>query len=51
MQLPALFRLGRDSRIAALSLANFLEAYIKKLSLFTHGWFPDGEGLEEVAAR
>jgi len=50
-RLPALFRLGRDSRIAALSLANFLEAYIKKLSLFTHGWFPDGEGLEEVAAR
>jgi len=51
MQLPALFRLGRDSRIAAAALAGFLEAYIKKLSLFTHGWFPEGEGLEEVAAR
>lgn len=51
MQLPALLRLGRDSRFASLSLASFLEAYIKKLSLFTHGWFPEGEGLEEVAAR
>ena len=33
--LPALIRLGRDSRTAAESLANFLEAYIKKISFFT----------------
>jgi adenosylhomocysteine nucleosidase len=51
IQLPALIRLGRDSRAAAQALANFLEAYIKKLSFFTHGWFPEGEGLAEVAAR
>ncbi len=51
IQLPALIRLGRDSRTAAQALANFLEAYIKKLSFFTHGWFPEGEGLAEVAAR
>ncbi len=51
IQLPALIRLGRDSRTAAQALANFLEAYIKKLSFFTHGWSPEGEGLAEVAAR
>jgi nucleoside phosphorylase len=51
MSIPALYRLGRDSRSAAATLANFLETYIKKLSFFTHGWFPEGEGLEEVAAR
>ena len=51
IQLPALIRLGRDSRTAAQALAHFLEAYIKKLSFFTHGWFPEGEGLAEVAAR
>jgi len=51
LSIPALYRLGRDSRSAAAVLANFLERYIKKLSLFTHGWFPEGEGLEEVAAR
>lgn len=49
--LPALIRLGRDSRTASAALTNFLEAYIKKLSFLTHGWFPAGEGLEEVAAR
>jgi len=51
IQLPALIRLGRDSRTAAQALAHFLEAYIKKLSFFTHGWFPEGEELAEVAAR
>src|SRR5713101_2137935 len=51
IHLPALIRLGRDSRTAAQALAHFLEAYIKKLSFLTHGWFPEGEGLEEVAAR
>jgi adenosylhomocysteine nucleosidase len=51
IQLPALIRLGRDSRTAAQALAHFLEAYIKKLSFLTHGWFPEGEGLAEVAAR
>lgn len=51
IQLPALIRLGRDSRTAAEALAHFLEAYIKKLSFLTHGWFPEGQGLEEVAAR
>lgn len=49
--LPALIRLGRDSRTAAEALAAFLEAYIKKISFFTHGWYPEGENLEEVAAR
>ncbi len=51
IQLPALIRLGRDSRTAAQALTHFLEAYIKKLSFLTHSWFPEGEGLEEVAAR
>src|SRR5712671_5795477 len=51
IQLPALIRLGRDSRTAAQALAHFLEGYIKKLSFLTHGEFPEGEGLAEVAAR
>jgi len=51
VQLPALIRLGRDSRTAAEALAHFLEAYIKKISFLTHGRFPEGENLEEVAAR
>jgi len=51
IHLPALIRLGRDSRTAAEALAHFLEAYIRKLSFLTHGWFPEGQGLEEVAAR
>lgn len=50
-QLPALIRLGRDSRTAADALAHFLEAYIKKLSFLTPGLFSEGEGLAEVAAR
>jgi len=49
LQLPALIRLGRESSTAAEALANFLEAFIKKLSLSTHGWPPPE--LQEVAAR
>ncbi|MDP9338661.1 MAG: hypothetical protein M3P45_07325 [Acidobacteriota bacterium] len=48
MVIPALVRLGRDSKTAAEALANFLEAYIKKLSFATHGWPPPE--LQEVAA-
>jgi adenosylhomocysteine nucleosidase len=49
LQLPALIRLGRDSKSAAESLAHFLEAFVKKLSLSSHGW-PPAE-LHEVASR
>ncbi len=49
LQLPALIRLGRDSRTAAEALAHFLEAFIKKLSMSSHGWPPPE--LQEVAAR
>jgi hypothetical protein len=49
LQLPALVRLGRDSKTAAEALAHFLEACIQKLSFATHGWPPPE--LQEVAAR
>jgi adenosylhomocysteine nucleosidase len=49
LQLPALIRLGRDSKTAAQSLAHFLEAFLKKLSFSSHGWPPPE--LQEVAAR
>jgi adenosylhomocysteine nucleosidase len=49
LQLPALIRLGRDSKTAAEALAHFLEAFIKKLSFSSHGWPPPE--LQEVAAR
>ncbi len=49
--LPALIRIGRDSKTAARALAHFLESYIKRLSLVKHGAFPEGEGLAEAAAR
>ena len=49
LHLPALIRLGRDSRSASESLAHFLEAFLKKLSFSTHGWPPFE--LEEVAVR
>jgi adenosylhomocysteine nucleosidase len=49
LHLPALIRLGRESRSAAEALAHFLEAFIKKLSMKTHGWPPPE--LREVAAR
>jgi adenosylhomocysteine nucleosidase len=48
LALPALVRLGRESKTAAEALAHFLEAYIKKLSFATHGWPPPE--LQEVAA-
>src|SRR4029077_12425903 len=49
LQLPALIRLGRDSKTAAEALVHFLEAFIKKLSFSTRGWPPPE--LQEVAAR
>ena len=49
LQVPALVRLGRDSRTASDALAHFLEAFIKKLSFSVHGWPPPD--LQEVAAR
>jgi adenosylhomocysteine nucleosidase len=49
LQLPALIRLGRDSRTAAEALAHYLEAFVKKLSFSSHGWPP--VELQEVAAR
>src|SRR5215470_11426080 len=49
LQLPALIRLGRDSKTAAAALAHFLEAFIKKLSFSGHDWPPPE--LREVAAR
>lgn len=49
LHLPALLRLGRNSKSAAEALAHFLEAFIKKVSFFEHGW-PPAE-LQEVAAR
>jgi nucleoside phosphorylase len=49
LQIPALIRLGRQSKTAAEALAHFLEAYIKELSFREHGWPPPE--LSEVAAR
>jgi adenosylhomocysteine nucleosidase len=49
LQIPALIRLGRESRTAAQGLAHFLEAYIKQISFSTHGWPP--ADLVEVAAQ
>jgi adenosylhomocysteine nucleosidase len=49
IQIPALIRLGRESKSAAQGLASFLEAYIKKISFLTHGWA--SEALLDVAAR
>ena len=49
LQLPALIRLGRQSHTAAEALAHFLEAFIKELSLRSHGW-PPAE-LQEIASR
>jgi len=40
LKLSALIRLGRRSRIAAASLAKFLEAYIQNVSLDTEGDHP-----------
>ncbi|HET9801816.1 MAG TPA: hypothetical protein VFP96_01140 [Candidatus Acidoferrum sp.] len=49
LQLPALIRLGRQTRTAAEALAHFLEAFIKELSFRSHGWPPSE--LQEIAAR
>jgi len=49
LQLPALLRLGRQSRTAAQALAHFLEAFIKELSFRSHGWPPSE--LQEIAGR
>jgi len=49
LQLPALIRLGRNSRTAAEALAHFLEVFLKELSFRSHGWPPPE--LAEVAAR
>jgi hypothetical protein len=45
---PALVRLGRDSKTAAEALARFLESYINKLSSATHGG--PAQAMQEVAA-
>ena len=47
LTVPALMRLGRDSKNAAEALAHFLESYINKLSSATHG---NPTALQEVAA-
>ncbi len=48
LALPALVRLGRNSRAAAEALANFLDAHIKSLSFKTQGWsLPE---VQEIAA-
>jgi adenosylhomocysteine nucleosidase len=49
LQLPALIRLGRQSRTASEALCHFLEAFIKELSFRSHGWPPPE--LQEAAAR
>jgi adenosylhomocysteine nucleosidase len=48
LMVPALMRLGRDSRNAAEALAHFLESGIDKLSSATHGDKPPA--VHEVAA-
>ena len=48
LMVPALVRLGRDSKTAAEALAHFLESYINKLSSAPHGAAPSA--LQEVAA-
>jgi len=50
LQVPALIRLGRESKTAAEGLAHFLEAYIKQISFATHGW-PTAELAELAASR
>jgi adenosylhomocysteine nucleosidase len=48
LMVPALLRLGRESKTAAEALARFLESYINKLSSATHDGPPSE--LQEVAA-
>jgi hypothetical protein len=51
LMVPALVRLGRDSKTAAAALAHFLEhfleSYVNKLSVATHGNPP---AMQEVTA-
>jgi adenosylhomocysteine nucleosidase len=47
LMVPALMRLGRDSKTVAEALAHFLESFINKLSVATHG---NPTALQEVAA-
>jgi adenosylhomocysteine nucleosidase len=47
LTVPALVRLGRDSKTAAEALAHFLESYINKLSSATHGG--PTQAMQEVA--
>jgi adenosylhomocysteine nucleosidase len=47
LMVPALVRLGRDSKTAAEALAHFLESYVNKLSVATHGNPP---AMQEVTA-
>lgn len=49
LQLPALIRMGRDSKTAAEALAHFLEAFIKRLSFTAHGRIPSD--FQETAVR
>jgi hypothetical protein len=48
LMVPALVRLGRDSKTAAEALAHFLESYIDKLSSATHGG--PAQTMQEVAS-
>jgi len=48
LMVPALVRLGRDSKTAAEALARFLESYINKLSSATRGG--PAQAMQEVAA-
>lgn len=48
LQLPALMRLGRDSKSAAEALAHFLESFINKFVSATHGAQPSA--LQEIAS-
>jgi len=48
-ELPALIRLGRDSRKAAEALCHFLEAFIKNLSFTAYQAVPPG--FEETVVR
>ena len=48
LMVPALVRLGRDSKTAAEALAHFLESYINKLSIATNDNPPPA--LQEAAA-
>jgi len=49
LAIPTLIRLGRQSKIAAQALAQFLEALIKELPFRKHGWPPPD--LAEVASK